>query len=405
MRFEARLAKRYLFFIKRTSFVGILSWISLIGIVLGTTALVVVLSVFNGLKQYNKQYINTYQANLSISPTKGKFFEPDPNLLQTIKKNKKVQYASYSLADNALFALNNKKVIAKLIGIEKDFFKNENFTSCLTDSAFQFSAKPYNFFLASNQLSNNLDFLLETNFTPTEIMYPNGTDLLGSSLPSTFNTEYAFLNPIDLDNISNNQPMAWIDLAQMRSLLNEPNKISSIEIGLYDPSLTNNLKKEISKLLPNTLHIKTNEEQNAELFRAINIEKLFMFIALLFIIAISSLNIYFSLTMLVIEKNQDIKTLKALGATKGQIQGIFQNIGHFIAVMGISMGLLLGFVLCYLQQTYGLVKMYAGSLEQYYPCQMEFLDFAYTGLAVFLIAVLISKIPAQKAAKVSTIYT
>jgi lipoprotein-releasing system permease protein len=403
MRFEIGIATRYLFFIKKTSFVGILSWISLLGIVLGTTALVVVLSVFNGLMDYNKQFISHYNSALAISPVKGKFFEPNAQLLSSIKQQNGIAYATYTLTDNALLTLNAKKSIAKLTGIEKDFFKNENFKACLLDSNFSFYNKPFNLFLASSQLVNELEFVPETNFNPVEILYPNQNDLVGAAMPNSFASEMAFLEPIDVDNINENSPMAWIDLSQMRQLLNQPSKISSIQIGVNDENQVEKLKKTIAKLLPKTLQIKTNEEQHAELFRAINIEKLFMFVALLFIIAISSLNIYFSLSMLVIEKNQDIKTLLALGASNSHIHTIFQLVGLIISVLGIVIGLLLGFMLCYLQQTVGLVKMYGGSMEQFYPCLMHAKDFIYTGVSVFVIAFLISKIPAKKASKITTL--
>jgi lipoprotein-releasing system permease protein len=145
--------------------------------------------------------------------------------------------------------------------------------------------------------------------------------------------------------------------------------------------------------------VQNQDEQHASLLRAIKIEKLFVFLTLTFIIGIASFNIFFSLSMLAIEKKEDIKTLYAIGANAGMIQKIFLSEGAIVAFSGAIIGLVLGFGLCWLQQTYGLVSMgIVGALIDAYPVKMQFWDFFFTALVVVIITMIASYFPAKKAA-------
>jgi lipoprotein-releasing system permease protein len=193
-------------------------------------------------------------------------------------------------------------------------------------------------------------------------------------------------------------------LSFAQTLFDYTNERTSLEIQVNNDQSISRIQRAVKELLGNDFLIQSQDEQHASLLRAIKIEKLFVFLTLSFIIGIASFNIFFSLSMLAIEKKEDVKTLYAMGANASMIQKIFLAEGAIVAFSGAIVGLTLGFILCWLQQSYGLVSMgIVGALIDAYPVKMQFSDFFFTSIVVVIITLLASYFPAKRAANVAIV--
>ena len=184
----------------------------------------------------------------------------------------------------------------------------------------------------------------------------------------------------------------------MERLTDYQGKRTAIEVYLADEDATNNVKSKLKEVMGEAFTVKDRDEQNEALFKAIKIEKLFIFVSLLLIIGIASFNIFFSLTMLVIDKQDDIQTLSALGAKRNLVQRIFFTEGAMIAFIGASIGLTLGAIICWLQMQFGFVTMgMQSAIVDAYPVEMKLEDFVYATLGITIITVIAAFFPARRA--------
>jgi lipoprotein-releasing system permease protein len=192
--------------------------------------------------------------------------------------------------------------------------------------------------------------------------------------------------------------LVFLPIEIVERLTDYQGKRTAIEVYLSDEKVTNKVKSELKDIMGGAFTVKDRDEQNEALFKAIKIEKLFIFISLLLIIGIASFNIFFSLTMLVIDKQDDIQTLSALGARRNLVQRIFFTEGAMIAFIGASIGLVLGAVICWLQMQFGFVTMgMESAIVDAYPVEMKLSDFVYASLGIIIITVIAAFFPARRA--------
>jgi lipoprotein-releasing system permease protein len=192
--------------------------------------------------------------------------------------------------------------------------------------------------------------------------------------------------------------LVFLPIEIVERLTDYQGKRTAIEVYLSDEEVTNKVKSELKEIMGGAFTVKDRDEQNEALFKAIKIEKLFIFVSLLLIIGIASFNIFFSLTMLVIDKQDDIQTLSALGARRNLVQRIFFTEGAMIAFIGASIGLVLGAVICWLQVQFGFVTMgMESAIVDAYPVEMKLSDFVYASLGIIIITVIAAFFPARRA--------
>jgi lipoprotein-releasing system permease protein len=390
------IAKRYLFAIKKVSFISIISWLSLVGIAFGTAALIVVLSVFNGLEDLNRSLFKTYDAALTILPKSGKTFDVKGLDIQQIKAINKVLFVNKTLQDNALLRHNGLQCVATIKGVDTPFLQNTDFQKSIIEGKFALpqNAEHYGAVLGVG-LQQKLLVSTENFFEPVEFWYPSTHANLINITEASFVKERAMpMGVFSIEQAYDNTAIVPLALAQ--SLFSKTNKISSIEVHTAQADVPE-VKQILKQKLPAFKVLDTNE-MHASLLRAIKIEKLFVYLALVLITGVAALNLFFSLTMLVIEKQKDIATLRSIGASSELVRNIFRNTGFIILLVGLVLGLLLGFVLCFLQQKYGMVKMGMDSaLVDAYPVRITLTDFLATALGVFLLGLIIIQFPARKA--------
>jgi lipoprotein-releasing system permease protein len=378
----------------------------MLGVGVGVMALVIVLSVFNGLEDLNRQIFKTHDADLKISIKEGKSFELDKAKLLKIKELSDVSYITEVIQDNALARYRDANMVITLKGVDSTFQQHSKIKESLVEGKFELSENRTNgsannkihaFAFIGGGVYAALSINLEDPFQRLDLLYPRNqkTDLLNpdeniNSL--SINVSGVFSLEQQYDDV------VYVPLAVARDLTEYKNRRTSLEIFLKNEKNLEKVHNELKKIYGEKFLVQTSDEQNASLFRAIKIEKLFIFVALLFIIGVASFNIFFSLTMLAIDKQDDVKTLLAMGAENSLIKRIFYNEGAIIAFSGASVGLILGAIICFVQERFGIVSMgMKSAIVDAYPVKMQLSDFIFTAIAIIIITLLASYLPAKRA--------
>jgi lipoprotein-releasing system permease protein len=393
------VAKKYFLSKKKRSFINFISIISMLGIALGLTSLIIILSVFNGLEELNRQIFKAFDPDLKITAIENKGFYPSQMLIQQINKIDGVAFTTEVYQDKALARSKDAQMIVVLKGVDSTFTKNAEMKKSLVDGKMEIlnGGRPTAFIgggVSSILNLNVLDYL-----TPLGILYPKNQKLnvlAPEDNINQINVEVSgiFVLEQQYDNY------VYLPLSRVEQLIEAPGKRTSVEITLKPGAEVGSVKDRIAAILDDSLQIKDRDEQNESLLKAIKIEKLFIFVALFFIIGIASFNIFYALSMLVIDKKDDIETLSSIGATKGLVKNIFLAEGLVISFVGVALGLVMGIGICFIQMRFGIVSlgMQYATVDAY-PVKIISLVIFLSVLGIFLITFLASILPATKAQK------
>ncbi len=364
------IAKRYLISKKSHNAVNIVTLISVTGVCIGTMALVIVLSAFNGISALVFGLYNTFDPDLKITPVEGKTFVLSPDDKAKVKNVEGVVYFTEVLQENALLKYDEKQVIATIKGVNEDFVKMTRLDTVTREGEFMLQHDKIDYAVLGYGLAHRLNISLTDFMHPLEIYVPKrGTQAL-------LNPEDAFLvRSVEVSGVfSLNDDFDYrfsiIPLSLARTLLGRENELSAIEIGIDKSKDLEKIKTEIASVLGDAFEIKTRFEQNEVLFKTINSEKWWTFLILAFILVIATFNVIGSLTMLIIEKKKDIQTLMFLGANKKLIEKIFMREGLMITLSGVLGGIALGLLLCWIQNTFKLVPFSEGFIVDSYPIKV-----------------------------------
>ena len=394
------IARRYFASRRKKSFISLISNIAMLGVAVGTAALVIILSVFNGMEELNRQLFKSFDADLKITPATGKRFESSAALLQKTNQTADVLLVTQVIEDNVLARYADRRAVVKLKGVDSSYLQRHQLDNSMLDGtlALANNGEPQAVvgITAQQALSLNInDFL-----TPLELWYPRSdTPTLSFNSPEAFNQQVIRVVGIfALESRFDNYVIVPLPFAAQ--LLNYGNQRTALEITLQPNADPDAVKLALQQKLGKAFTVQTRDELNASLLRAIRIEKLFVNIALGLIVLVAAINIFFSLSMLVIEKRADLKMLFAMGATTTLVRNIFLFEGAIVALTGATLGLILGTVASWLQLKYGLISMGTpSSLVEAYPVKMEIGDFVITAFLVVIITFLVSFLPARRAAK------
>ena len=400
MNLPAWIARRYFFSRKKRSFISWLSILSMLGVGVGTMALVIVLSVFNGMEELNRQTFKTFEADMTISPKAGKRFVAPPALLTRLRGVAGVQLLSAVAQDNALARYADAQTVIQLKGVDDNYTQRQQLDSVMLEGKMRFRQDGVNYALVADGVRQDLSISPVDILTPLEILYPQSGKTLSALNPDAFNREALTVSGVFFIEATNYDNFVLAPLSVARSLFGyAPNEVTGLEIQLQPGTDENQAKQALQDVVGNELVVKSRDDLNVDLYRAIYVEKLFTAVTLSFIILAASINIFFSLSMLVIEKKEDIKILFALGATRNTVRRIFLTEGAIIALTGAVAGLLLGILICVLQEQYGLVSMgTVSSIVDAYPVHLNAHDIALTGVLSIVVTILMSWFPAQRAA-------
>ncbi|MBN3521367.1 FtsX-like permease family protein [Algoriphagus lutimaris] len=399
------IARRYFRSKKKRNFITILSTISMVGVAVGTMALVIVMSVFNGLEDLIRSLFVSFDAELKIEVAEGKSFEVTEDWLDSIRSLEGVEVLTEVIEDNALFDYNGNQIVARLKGVSDNFLDQGRFTNGYFwgDTTLGTDLRP------AAILGRGVGFFLSVNLNdvivPLKVFYPKAPRSAASIDPNQLYSS-AILDPVAFFSIERQFDDEYViaPLEFAKNLLNYGNRRTSLEIKVEESYSINSVQSSLKELLGPKFLVKNTDEQHAGLLRTVKLEKLFVFLTLTFILAIASFNIFFSLSMLAIEKKKDIAVLKAMGAPDKLIRRIFLKQGALIALSGAIIGLILGFLICLAQEKFGLVSLgISSAVIDSYPIKIAWTDFIWISLAVIGITLSASYRPAFIASKVDTV--
>lgn len=394
------IARRYFLTKKKTSYINLIAIISMLGVCIGTMALVVVLSVFNGLEDFNRQLFKTFDSDLRLIPATGKSFVVSDSLWTGLKKLPGIEHITQVYEENALVQYQDRRTVATIKAVDDNLASHPEMDTARIAGSLQLQTQHQNFAVLGVGVARMLGVSPDDPLTPLEVWYPRKNANLAAPGLDAFNQ--ASIQPGGIFSIEQtfDDHYIFVPLRFAEDLFETNGKRTALEFKVRAGVNLKAVQQEMQQTVGTRFKVQNQDEQHASLFRAIQIEKLFVFITLTLIIAIASFNIYFSLSMLAIEKKADVATLLAMGAWPGLIRRVFLAEGALVGFSGASVGLVLGILICWAQETYGLVKMQlVGSLVDAYPVRMQIEDLIGTVIALIIITLAASWMPAQKAAR------
>lgn len=381
--------------------INIISGISMLGVFIGSAALIIILSVFNGLEHVILSLYNNFTPEIKIEPKLGKTFEPNNAVFNQVHRDPKLVSYIEVLQEKALLRYGDRQFIANMKGVSNDFLNNKQLDSTILHGSFTLNSGGQNMAVIGASVQGSLGVNVYDRLTALQVYSPNRKASLNSINPADeFTVKYIYPSGVfslqqDFDD------MVIVPIGFMRGLLDEPTAVSSIELnykrGTNIKAVQDDLKEKLGE---KNYTIKNRYEQNTLLYKILHSEKWAVFVILSFVLVIAIFNIVGSLTMLVIDKKKDIAILTSLGANKGLIQGIFFFEGMLISMFGCIAGIIAGFTFGFLQQKYGFISMGAGlTVVDAYPVQFKVTDFILVFLTVTGIAVIASGISARLSVK------
>jgi lipoprotein-releasing system permease protein len=398
------VAKRYFFSPFKASFITLISRISMIGVGVEVMALVLILSVFNGLEHFQKGLFKTFDPDLNIVSVSETRFSPRLKQIQQIASVPGVRSVQSILEDQALIRYNGKQLVVTLKGVDSVFIASKRLKNQVVEGDYlvTYDGHPFGMVGAGVFMAMGMNF--EDIYHPIEAWYPNQKALAKFQINANAANQKGFFpsGVLQVEQTFDNQ-MILVPLNWMRELtLTDSSTVSRLEIMLAEGAKEAEVQVAIQQIVGGKYQVQTRDQQHAILLRAIKIEKLFVFLLMAFIMGIASFTLFYALSLLVIEKRKDLRTLLAMGLTQQQLLRIFLSVGLFISFSGAVVGMGLGFALGWIQQTFGIIPLgIPNALIDAYPIQMEWFDFLMTAFVVMLITFLASIIPARKAVQMT----
>jgi lipoprotein-releasing system permease protein len=380
------IAKRYLFAKKSRNAINIISAVSVAGVSVGTMALIIVLSVFNGLETMVRAIFNTFDPDIKITAAEGKTFIADTSRLKLLANVDGVSCYSLVLEENALLKYGDRQCIATIKGVDDSYSMVTDIDSSMFDGEFILrSEKGRLYAIPGAGVAQYLG--LRVNFiAPLNIYVPRRTGGTTLNAENSFNKKYIFPSGIFEVEKEYDSKYVYVPIEFARELTEVSEGVSSVEIKFTGQADPRTVQRNIVKIFGKGFVVQNRYEQQEIFYKVMRSERLAIFFILTLILIIASFNIIGSLTMLIIEKERDIEILKSLGADNNLIRKIFIFEGWLISIIGAVTGIILGFIICWLQETYGLVKLQSDSLiMDSYPVVMKIKDFIIVPGTVLLI--------------------
>lgn len=379
-----------------------ISGLGMAGVAFCTAALIIVLSVFNGLGDLLRSLHLAFDPALKIEAARGKSFLVDDALIAKIENTAGVELVTQVIEDFAYVRYRDADMVAILRGVSNNFLDQNRLDNSMVQGTLELiRGDSIPCAIIGTGVQQTLTVDVEEPFYPLQVFYIK--DLSGriAADPSRMYARQTLL-PVGVFAIEQhyNDQYIIVPLSFMQQLLQYGDKRTSLEIKLEANASAQATQARLKSTLGDAYRILTNEEQHQDIYRILKMEKLFMFLALSLLILVGSINIFFSLMMLAIDKRKDISVLVALGASPKTVRRIFLAEGALMSFTGAAVGLALGGLLCWLQDQFGLVGMgMESAIVSSYPVKMKLSDLLLTGGMLVISTVLIALYPAQKAAK------
>lgn len=400
MNFPFYIAKRYLFAKKSHNIINIISGISVAGVTLGTFALIVVLSVFNGFEDLVKSLFNTFDADIEITAKEGKSFIRTTIPESEIRNLPGVISYSEVIEENALIKYKSEQFIVSLKGVSEDYLFQNPLDSMIVDGDFILQDGNRDFALLGYLVAYRLGINLNDFSTPINVYVPRRTKKSFSGMESSFNSVPVFPGAVFAIQQDIDSKFMVIPFDAARALLEYEEEVSAIEIRLEPEVDADKVMNRIEEIIDKgKFNIKDRYQQQELLYKIMGSEKWAIFFILTFILIIATFNVIGSLSMLILDKRKDIGVLYSLGASAKLIKKIFLFEGWLISIGGALIGLILGYLICLLQIKYQIISLGSDAgafIIPYYPVKIQLFDFFGVFITVMLIGFLSAWYPVRQ---------
>lgn len=390
MKLAWKIAKRYFVARKSHHIINIISLVSVIGVAVGTMGLIIVLSVFNGFGDLVLSLYNSFNPDIRITPVKGKTFDPDSSAFPLITAMKEVKAVTFTLEENALLRYRERQYIATVKGVSDAFTETSDLQSKIIDGSALLKEGERDFLIAGGHIAWSLGMRPDDPLHTVGVYMPRkeidaGTAMLDPSSAfssRTIATSGVFSVQQDFDS-----KYVIVPLRFMRELTGTDKNITSMEIAAVPGTDLKILTEKIRAATGNRYEVKDRAMQNDFLYKILKSEKLAVYLILGFILLIAAFNVFGTLTMLILDKRDDIRVLGNLGADSGLIRRVFLLEGLLISIGGALIGMITGALICGIQQYTGVIKLEQaeGFLVDAYPVRMYVPDFLIVFGIVFII--------------------
>jgi len=402
MNLPLKIAFRYFFSRRREgsfNIITLISGISLLGYVVGAAALIIVLSVFNGFENLFSTLYSQFDADIQITSTVGKSFPTSQLNIAQIKNIDGVLHVNYVIEENVLARYNGKQVLSTVKGVDEKYLDAVHLDTNLVSGALLLQEGDTNFALIGQGLAYQLGVQPDDQFKFLTIYVPAKGEIDLLNADNAFKRNPIF--PIGVLGIQEEVDNKYIivPLRFIEPLLEKKNQVSAIEIRLSNDASMDKIRSQIEEMAGGTFAVKNRFQQRDSFYKVMKSEKFISFMILLFIMMVAAFNTVGSLYMLVIEKKKDLKIFASMGLTANQARRVFMFEGIILAIFGGLVGIMLGGVICWLQQEYSIISFSSseGFIIDSYPVRIKAADFLYVFLTIVGLGFITSLYPAYKA--------
>lgn len=403
MNFSLYIARRYLVSRKSHNIINIISVISVVGVAIGTMALIIVLSVFNGFDRLVVSLFSSFNPSFQITPVRGKTFPADTLLLNEIRKIPGVLHLAEVIEENALMKYQDEQCIVTIKGVSEEFSKMSGLDTMIVEGKFLLQEEDKNFTVLGIGVAGTLNANLQDYLIPISVYVPRRDASFSASMDQAFNTEVIFPSGFFQVQWEFDVKYAMVPLRFAKTLFQYDRERTAIEVGTVAKADQSRIQKQIETLAGPEFRVKNRFQQQEILYKIMISEKNYIFMILTLILIIATFNVIGTLSMLILDKKKDIAVLQSMGASQKVIKRIFLAEGMLISLIGAISGLALGAIVCYLQMQFGFVRLGdadSSFVVNAYPVYMQFRDFLMIFITVMVIGLLAAWYPVSNIKKI-----
>lgn len=403
MNFTFRIARRYLFAKKSTNAINLITGISVFGIAVGTAALILVLSVFNGFEDLITSMYSQINPDLKVTPKLGKTFPLDSTTLNQLEQIEGVTYVAQTLEEIAFFQYKDKQGIGALKGVDQNFQEVTKIDSTIRAGIYRFQKGEKPEAVLGLGMHNKLGVNVDDLFSPLRVIMPKESKR--TFMGQQQSVKRRLIYPAGVVNVQTDFNNQYIlsSLEFARDLFDVGDEVSALEIKLAANASEYQVVKNIESILGEGYHIKNRFQQEEAFLRLMQMEKWLSFAIVSLMMMMVAFNMVGALWMIVLEKKKDVAILKSMGTTDEKIRNIFLNLGLLLTLIGVISGFILAVLLYVFQKSYGLISIPGEFILEAYPISMRLGDFSVVALTVLVIGFLASIAPALRAKRISAL--
>ncbi|KAA3628479.1 MAG: ABC transporter permease [Bacteroidetes bacterium] len=397
MNLPLHIARRYLFAKKSTNVINIITGIAVFGISVGTAALILVLSVFNGFEDLITSMYSYFNPDVKVAPVQGKFFEASDSLLAEIKTIPGVEHVSETMEEVAVFEYKDNNAIGVLFGVDEHYRNVLNIDSTVREGSFKLYSGRHHAVLGLG-MRNKLGVNINDEFAALNVYMPKRKKV--GLFEPMFVKRFAYPSGTFMIQPEFDNQYIFTSLAFARELLGIGKKVSSLQIKLAPGFDIPETLEAIQEIVGPDYTVKNKYQQQESFLKLMQVEKWLSFAIVGLMMLLISFNMIGALWMIVLEKQKDISILKSMGATSKLVRNIFLFEGLLLTGLGIIIGFVLAWVIYFLQRSVGIINVPGDFIIDAYPMSMQLIDFIVVAVIVGIIGLLVSIAPARRAMKV-----